>query len=173
MNQKNTETHHFLPSGEWEGFYCYGDSPTQHKMAIELSFVDSVVSGSGIDDVAPFTWKGDYNLDTLKIRMMKTYPTHQIFYKGDIDQNGIWGTWDDRTDLSQHFNPETIRKMKEVFKDKIRGGFHIWPKTANSESKEATNEEAITESEKLKEIYIERLSVIQLILVVDHHHIQN
>ncbi|GAA3513588.1 hypothetical protein GCM10022393_29230 [Aquimarina addita] len=154
MNQKDYETHAFLPSGEWEGFYCYNNSPAQHKMDIELSFIDGIVSGSGIDDIAPFKWKGDYNLETLKIRMTKTYPTHTIFYKGDIDENGIWGIWDSLADLNKNFNPETIQRIMQAFADKIKGGFHIWPKTAKSELRETTNEEEIIASKKLKEIYI-------------------
>ena len=38
--------------------------------------------------------------------MTKIYHTHTIDYKGDIDENGIWGIWDN---------------------GEIKGGFHIWP----------------------------------------------
>ncbi|MFH7002554.1 hypothetical protein [Flavobacterium bizetiae] len=71
MKDNKNETHHFLPSGEWEGFYCYSNSPHQHKMSIELSFTNSIVSGSGIDDVAPFRWNGSYNLEQFKLKMVK------------------------------------------------------------------------------------------------------
>lgn len=154
MNPKNNETHPFIPSGAWEGFYCYNYPSTQHKMDIKLRFTDGIVSGSGIDDIAPFTWEGDYNLETLKIRMTKTYPTHSIFYKGDIDENGIWGIWNDQTSLNKNFSPEIIERVTKAFGDKIKGGFHIWPKVAKSQSKEATTEEKVIGSEKLKEIYI-------------------
>ncbi|MBT34366.1 MAG: hypothetical protein CMO01_32275 [Thalassobius sp.] len=151
MDTQNTESHHLLPSGEWEGFYCYSNSPEQHKMAIELSFSNKVVSGSGEDDVAPFTWDGNYNLDTFIIKMIKTYATHKISYKGDIDENGIWGIWEDLTDLSGMLDPETIKYILEKFSDKIKGGFHIWPKKQKSES----NQEELKESKKLAEIFIE------------------
>jgi len=86
-----TETHPLLPRGEWDGFYCYHYSPEQHKMQIELNFNNSIVTGSGVDDVAPFTWSGKYDLETFKLTMTKTYTTHQVFYKGDIDENGDLG----------------------------------------------------------------------------------
>ncbi len=157
MKKEDLETHQFLPSGEWEGFYCYNDTPAQHKMFIELTFKEGKISGSGTDDVAPFTWKGDYDLNSFKIRMMKTYPTHQIYYKGDADENGIWGMWEDLTDLSKQFSPEMIQKLKEVFKDKIRGGFHIWPKKQGSEENANALEEEIVESKKLKELFVKKL----------------
>ncbi|WP_062061417.1 hypothetical protein [Aquimarina longa] len=155
IKSQNTETHHFFPSGHWEGFYCYSDSPKQHKMAIELCFTNNTISGSGIDDVAPFTWKGNYNLDSFKVEMIKTYATHQISYKGDADENGIWGIWNDLTDLSKHFSPKMIENiMQSSLKLKMKGGFHIWPKKSSSNHNEAVEKQAI-ESEKLKEIYIE------------------
>ncbi|SDL36969.1 hypothetical protein SAMN05421823_105319 [Catalinimonas alkaloidigena] len=155
MASNDTEMHPYLPSGEWEGFYCYGDSPKQHKMAIELRFAEGVVSGSGVDDVAPFAWKGTYTLDAFRVSMTKTYPTHQIAYQGDVDENGIWGMWDDLTDLSAHFDAEMIQYIKSAMHDKIRGGFHIWPKKATHEF----DEEALTESKKLAELFVEKIAV--------------
>ena len=51
MRLDTIETHKFLPNGIWEEFYCYNNSPTQHKMRITLLFSDNKVSGSGIDDI--------------------------------------------------------------------------------------------------------------------------
>ncbi|QWX84649.1 hypothetical protein H0I23_03105 [Cellulophaga sp. HaHaR_3_176] len=84
------ESHELLPSGKWEGFYCFQNSPKQHKMAIELLFKNGKVNGSGIDDVAPFKWSGNYSLENFKIQLVKTYSSHSISYFGDIDENGIW-----------------------------------------------------------------------------------
>jgi len=67
INQE-VESHPRLPSGEWEGFYCYNYSPKQHKMFIELNFSNSIVTGSGIDDVAAFTLTGKYDLEKLKLK---------------------------------------------------------------------------------------------------------
>ncbi|KAF2517760.1 hypothetical protein [Flavobacterium foetidum] len=150
----NDETHHFLPSGEWEGFYCYSSTPQQHKMSIELRFSNSVISGSGIDDVDSFIWNGSYDLEHFKIKMIKKYPTHIINYQGDVDENGIWGVWDNPEDFSDlaKSEPEIFKK----FKAWTHGGFHIWPKTSKSESKEESSEE-IKESKKLKEFYIQKV----------------
>ncbi len=49
--------------------------------------------------------------------MTKFYATHTVFYDGQVDENGIWGTWT----IGGYFS----------------GGFHIWPKA------EAENEAAI------------------------------
>ncbi|MFH6950645.1 hypothetical protein ACHRV6_19275 [Flavobacterium sp. FlaQc-51] len=154
MKDDKNESHHFLPSGEWEGFYCYSNSPNQHKMSIELSFANSIVSGSGIDDVAPFRWNGSYNLEQFKLKMVKTYSTHIINYAGDIDENGIWGLWDNPEDLSgfDEFGPALLQNIKAM----THGGFHIWPKASKSESKEEIREE-VKESKKLKEFYIQKI----------------
>ncbi|WP_299679531.1 hypothetical protein [uncultured Tenacibaculum sp.] len=130
MKKENLESHKFLPSGEWEGFYCYSHSPAQHKMTINLTFKKGKVSGSGTDDINYFSWKGDYNLEVFTVTMIKNYPSHKVNYKGDVDENGIWGSWNIGSDCS--------------------GGFHIWPKKQNSEEDSKALEEKITESKKLK-----------------------
>jgi hypothetical protein len=38
FKNKTEEMHPLLPSGAWEGFYCYRTSSEQHKMQIELNF---------------------------------------------------------------------------------------------------------------------------------------
>jgi len=154
MKHKDKETHHFLPSGEWEGFYCYSNSPAQHKMSIELNFANSLVSGSGSDDVNSFRWNGTYNLEHFKIKMVKKYPTHIINYGGDIDENGIWGLWENPEDISgfEEFGAVLFQNVKAM----THGGFHIWPKASNSESKEELREE-VKESKKLKEFYIPKI----------------
>lgn len=150
---QEVESFPLLPSGDWEGFYCYNHSPEQHKMSIELTFSNRQVSGSGVDDVAAFTWTGKYDLETLKIEMTKHYTTHNVWYKGDIDENGIWGTWEIAHDYSK-IPPHLIETIKEAFKDDIMGGFHIWPKKDRSETNR--NEAgARSESKKLKELYVE------------------
>ena len=149
------ESHPNLPSGEWEGFYCYGNSPEQHKMAIALTFQNGVVTGSGTDDVAPFTWKGKYDLDAMKVYMTKVYATHCIDYKGDIDENGIWGTWENSEailDIRQRFSSNAQQRILRTFGAQISGGFHIWPKKQNADT---VAKEALAESDILKEIYEE------------------
>ena len=151
MKLENLEKHGFLPSGDWEGFYCYRSSPKQHKMVIKLTFKKNKVSGSGIDDVAPFNWKGTYALDSLKAKLIKRYATHKILYHGDIDENGIWGMWNCPipANLVHQFTPQIIEYMKE----QNSGGFHIWPKKSKQKSKEEEMEENVTESKKLKKLF--------------------
>lgn len=103
-----------LPSGPWKGFYCYEADAEKHKMDIELTFCDMTVSGSGIDDVGTFHWEGNYDLTHFKANITKQYLTHKVWYKGAIDENGIWGNWE----LNIGWN-------------NITGGFHIWPKKQN------------------------------------------
>tara|TARA_B110000908_G_C10039066_1_gene350952 strand:+ start:122 stop:601 length:480 start_codon:yes stop_codon:yes gene_type:complete len=156
MKLDTKETHKFLPSGIWEGFYCYNNSPTQHKMRITLLFSDNKVSGSGIDDVDTFKWKGKYNLIDFKIKLTKKYPTHIILYSGDIDKNGIWGIWEDGDDLSKlGLSEEIINSIKEKFKDEAMGGFHIWPKRKEKKSNKLKEEFIANKSSKLEEIFIE------------------
>lgn len=157
MDIQHLETHEYLPSGLWEGFYCYDSWPTQHKMQTELTFENNCVKGSGLDDINTFKWNGNYDLNTFKLRMTKTYPTHKIFYKGDIDENGIWGVWDSLTDVS-NISPKILKIIKERFKHKIQGGFHLWPIKNDAFALERSIAETKEESEILKEVYIEHFS---------------
>ena len=153
---QEVETHPLLPSCEWVGFYCYHQNSEQHKMLIELFFSNSIVSGSGVDDVAPFTWTGKYDIEKFKIVMTKHYVTHKVEYRGDIDENGIWGIWEimhDYSKVSQHM-AETIKK---AFKNEITGGFHIWPKKSEQATNSDAREEEKKESQKLKEIFVENI----------------
>ncbi len=119
------ETHPFFPSGEWEGFYLYPFSSRQYRMQIWFHFGDGIISGGGSDDINTFTWRGTYDKAGLQCEMLKSYPTHDVHYRGHADENGIWGTW--------HM-------------DYGSGGFHIWPKgkAGNAEDAEEAPEAAKT-----------------------------
>jgi len=153
LNNSELEKHPLLPSGAWEGFYCYNHSPQQHRMSIDLLFAEMKVSGSGIDDVAPFTWTGKYNVETYKLEMTKHYQSHKVWYRGDIDENGIWGMWEIAHDYSR-FTHQQTQFVKTTLKNVITGGFHIWPKKNTVTENENVMSEAES-SEKLKEIFIE------------------
>lgn len=112
---KTQETHPLFPSGDWEGFYSYY-SGDKHSMQCSFSFCNGILTGSGRDDVGSFRWKGVYNKDILSCTMTKFYSSHTVFYKGEVDENGIWGNWD----------------IRGVW----RGGFHLWPK-AKQEKQQA------------------------------------
>lgn len=122
---KNGEAHPNFPSGAWEGFYLYqsGPSANRHSMSFHLNFQEGKVTGSGADDVGPFSWEGTYNEGSMLVTLIKSYPSHQVLYEGMADTNGIYGTWQ----LSF-----------------VRGGFHIWPK----KNKQKNEEEAIKEVKK-------------------------
>lgn len=100
------EMHPLFPSGDWEGFYSYypGD---KNPMQCSLSFHNSIITGSGSDQVGPFSWKGTYNKAALSCTMTKFYNSHTVLYQGDVDENGIQGSWE---------------------MEGGRGGFHLWPK---------------------------------------------
>ena len=103
MNEPN------FPSGPWVGFYNYrpGD---RHRMNLQLSFANSVMTGTGNDDVGPFVIHGSYDGKSCECYWTKTYPgSHDVFYRGFREGKGIWGTWE--IELS------------------TRGGFHIWPRS--------------------------------------------
>jgi len=119
------EMNPLLPSGEWRGFFCYNHSAQQHKMVIELAFGNNLISGSGIDEVAAFTWLGKYDLEHYKISMTKTYNTHKVYYMGNVDENGIWGTW--KITLDKYNFPDELKDiLNQAFKKEHNGGFHIW-----------------------------------------------
>ena len=119
--------HPLLPSGDWEGFYVYQPGSEQHKMQMRMDFENGVINGSGIDDVAPYAWRGTYDLKTMTCEMTKIYPFPSIvYYRGNIDENGIWGNW------------ELMGRT---------GGFHIWPK-----KQKAAEDEAAEIKAKIREL---------------------
>jgi hypothetical protein len=132
---ENLETNPLFPSGEWEGFYthAFGPDARRHMMSFALTFKNGNVSGSGIDDVTRFIWRGSYDTEKLRCWMKKRYPSHTVFYDGYVDQKGIWGTWE--------------------IPPYDRGGFHIWPKGL-SEGLAIEDKEIVPESVKLLELLI-------------------
>jgi hypothetical protein len=136
MKESSTETHHLFPSGEWEGFYTYryGPSASRHPMSFFLNFSKHIVTGSGADSVGTFSWNGRYDTAQLTCKMTKSYHgAHTVDYDGNVDENGIWGTWD-------------IRGFK--------GGFHIWPKKQNESSETAEVESKEKAKNKKKTLVV-------------------
>jgi hypothetical protein len=122
-----TEPHPAFPSGEWEGFYTYGIGPGTRKEAMHfvLTFAKGLVTGAGSDPISGFSWQGTYDTQRMTCHMVKTYPTHTINYEGNVDENGIWGSWH-QAGFPRH-----------------RGGFHIWPKKQAADTEEVVQEEAL------------------------------
>jgi hypothetical protein len=92
-------------SGDWIGYYTYGDGQAHHTMELNLSLAGGLLSGRGIDDVGGFTISGTCSESACS--WTKTYGTHSIEYEGSLDEGRIWGTW------AAGWN---------------RGGFMIWPR---------------------------------------------
>ena len=127
------ETNPLFPSGEWEGFYTYefGPDARRYMMSFALTFKNGKVSGSGIDNVSRFSWRGNYDTEKLRCWMQKRYPSHTVSYDGYVDQKGIWGIWE--------IPPYS------------RGGFHIWPKGL-SEDLTVEDKETVPEALTLSQL---------------------
>lgn len=125
--EEKLETNPLFPSGEWEGFYTheFGPHARRHLMSFTLTFKNGTVSGSGIDDINYFSWRGKYDTEKLRCWMQKLYPSHLVFYDGHVDENGIWGSWE----IPPYY----------------RGGFHLWPKGAG-ENIAVSDKEAVPKS---------------------------
>lgn len=113
--------------GPWTGFYLYVPGGPKHRMDMDLTFKDGVVTGSGLDDVDRFTIRGRYEVDSHAITWTKAYPTHTVFYRGCREPVGIWGVWE---------LPGTS------------GGFHIWPRGEGDGAHESVEESAPVDAVK-------------------------
>ena len=128
-----SEMHPLFPTGAWEGFYTYAMGPDadKHQMRCMLTFKNGTVAGGGSDDVGSFTYKGSYDTEQLICTMTKQYQTHTVSYQGQVDENGIWGTW----------------KMRGG-----NGGFHIWPKASAKGGEAQLVEAEAKEKEQVQEV---------------------
>ncbi len=93
-------------------------------MDLDLTFANGNMTGSGSDNIGPFSIKGRYDPGNQECYWTKSYlGAHDVFYRGFREGKGIWGTWE-----------------IGIFG---RGGFHIWPlHSAESEEQTATTHEA-------------------------------
>lgn len=145
MTLKNTamnEQHPLLPSGDWVGFYVYNRSKEKHEMIFSLEFKDGKIAGNGSDDVGAFAFNGDYDLETMTCQLMKHYSTHNIHYKGYIDENGIWGKWSYVYNSSLGISEEKYNFLMSLLGDELAGGFHIWPSKRKFSTHEIEKKEA-------------------------------
>jgi hypothetical protein len=97
-------------SGDWIGYYNYGDSGPHHNMELVLHFQDGIISGYGIDDVGKFSICGQIICESLN--WIKSYKKHSVLYDGNFENNRVWGTW--TTSLCE-------------------GGFLLWPRNGGKE----------------------------------------
>lgn len=107
--QPELETDPRFPSGPWVGFFLQKVIPGRHRMELRLTFLGGQMTGEGRDFVGAFAIRGRYLLADGTCHWTKQYlGKHDVFYRGFNEGKGIWGTW-------------------EIAKDRLRGGFHIWP----------------------------------------------
>jgi hypothetical protein len=96
-------------------------------MHLQLVFgLDGKISGDGIDDIAPFTINGVFDVATNQAHWTKSYiGMHDVGYHGFYDQRSICGNWTLMT---------------------VTGGFWIWPRRMEeTEGIETEVEEPIAE----------------------------
>ena len=112
-------------SGPWTGFYNYHPGGERHRMQLQLTFTNGLMSGDGVDDVGRFLIRGRYDTATLECHWTKSYiGAHDVFYRGFREGKGIWGRWE--------------------IKSRLHGGFHIWSRRAG-EGEEQSEEEELAE----------------------------
>ena len=90
-------------------------------MDLDLCFTNGNMTGTGIDNIGPFSIKGRYDSSNQECYWTKSYlGAHDVFYRGFREGKGIWGTWELRGG---------------------RGGFHIWPLQSGEGQQESTSSE--------------------------------
>jgi len=88
-------------------------------MELDLTFADGRMTGRGRDDVGEFTIRGHYDVTNRECHWTKSYVgAHEVYYRGFREGKGIWGTWE--ITVFDH------------------GGFHIWPRGADTPVDAAT-----------------------------------
>lgn len=105
------ETDERFVSGPWRGFYLQWGM--RGRQELSLTFFDAQIVGDGADPAGDFRVAGGYDVESGKVWMRKTYPTHTVEYDGVADPGkdmGIRGGWQIRTILGRD-----------------RGQFHIRP----------------------------------------------
>ncbi len=83
------------PSGRWDGFWVQEHIGRHAMTPFTLNFAGGVVTGDGRDMVGRFTFAGEYDETTGRVKMVKQYfGKHRVLYLGEPDGEGsIQGTW--------------------------------------------------------------------------------
>ncbi|MBC8064365.1 MAG: hypothetical protein H7Y17_06010 [Chlorobia bacterium] len=95
-------------SGPWVGFWIQG--LVRGNMGLRLSCKSGKIVGSGTDRVGSFKISGRY-LISGKVEFTKRYTWHSVHYKGQWDDQMIYGDW--------------------VIDFEDSGLFEIWPESEN------------------------------------------
>lgn len=88
------ETDGGFPSGDWSGFWTQPFSARFHRMTLNLGFSVGRISGDGIDEVGPFRVSGSYDRESRKCWWMKSYASHDVYYRGAQQGRSIAGAWE-------------------------------------------------------------------------------
>lgn len=84
-------------SGAWRGYYLHAGSSRRHTMQLDLTFATATVRGEGTDDVGPFTIRGAFEPDGVKVWWHKQYVgAHAVWYEGVRDgpqARLVYGGW--------------------------------------------------------------------------------
>lgn len=127
------ETDGRFPSGRWKGYFLHRSvSAEEWQMDLHLTFSNGRLRGNGVDSIGTFSVDGRYDRDEGKIWWNKRYETHEIFYKGYAEEQGIWGIWE--------------------FRSLGRDGFRIWPVSPGDDAESVEEHEtptAITTADEL------------------------
>jgi hypothetical protein len=83
------------PSGIWRGFWEQPRYGRQAMQDFRLAFHDGAIEGRGTDLIGRFVFRGEFDTNTGRVRMVKQYlGKHQVLYEGGPDGEGsIAGTW--------------------------------------------------------------------------------
>jgi|SRR6516225_4402744 hypothetical protein len=83
------------PSGIWRGFWEQSRHGRQPMHDFYLNFRHNRIDGHGQDIIGRFVFRGECDLNTGRIHMVKQYiGKHQVLYVGGPDGEGsIVGTW--------------------------------------------------------------------------------
>ncbi len=132
------------PSGPWTGFFLQSHAPAgKHRMDLQLTFQQGVMTGEGRDLVGLFTIRGRYEVVTGQCHWTKRYVgKHDVFYKGFNEGKGIWGVWEIPAERNLGIQ--------------LRGGFHIWPEGMPNPTGDRLAEEADVPAEERELVTADR-----------------
>lgn len=130
--QNEPETEPGFASGPWSGFWTQPNTSRFHRMQLELNFRAGQITGSGSDEVGPFTIRGGYQLEDRDCWWNKAYRSHTVYYRGQQQGECISGEW-------------SIPGQPSFW----RGKFRVWPGGAGALEEEffLTEQASVVESE--------------------------
>lgn len=90
-------------SGPWTGYWIQGDM--RGDVTIDMSIEGNRLIGRGSDFIDIFFIEGAYDDRTREVRLLMSYPTHQVHHKGVWDGLAIRGRWTIDNEDALHTGP--------------------------------------------------------------------